>query len=413
MPKKPTLASSRKAPYRGGRRRTQAVPLGVAVGAKVVKGLYSRYQAGATQKAKQARYNKARRLEVADNITTNVPVVIGKQREIGFQEQVSRVLRSPLLFKRNYSFSAESQSGRKSMFCFKVNTMSSDDLNTDLTSYKTPLFTDTIQTEATIAGNGRGDGARFYVDKLTEKIRMINSSSNSITGKIHLFAYNRDSGSTYGDTSAIIEPVNMLMYYATSAPASFTAGLGVEQNVGNGWVFQNGGGNNGLNYAAPHNMPGSSINTSGVCAQMDPQLGFNSPHVKEGFSFWFRKVSTSDFSLKPGQQFNSSFSFNDLPIIDREEQAQYVYVKGVSYNIVVEFQAQIVGDATLLSEAVSIGTGQLSVIRENTRTLGMKNTIRSKIILQTAPLANIGLAQQTIINPDTGATDSGVDLDTA
>jgi hypothetical protein len=80
---------------------------------------------------------------------------------------------------------------------------------------------------------------------------------------------------------------------------------------------------------------------------------------------------------------------------------------------VVEFQSGIVGDSTALSSAVSTGTGQLSVIREYTRTLGLKNISKSKIVMVTAPLATISDATQQIINSDTGILDIGVDIDTA
>jgi len=402
----------------GGRRRLQPSALVATVGAGLAKRGINRFMKARKTKSQlavaKATRNYKSRLAQTDNITTAKAIVVGKQRTISFQEKVSRTVRPPLLFKRNYGFSAECPSGRKAMFSIRINAMTTDDLNTDLQTYKLAMTSDTVTADGTIPANGRGDNAQFYVDKLVEKLQMVNSSSNSITGKIHLFAYKRDSGTTYGDTSAVIDPINMLMYYSTQALSTVTVGAGSEQFVGNGWAFQNGGGNNGLNYNAPHYMPGSSINGSGVCAQLDPALGFGSPQVKDGINFWFRKVgSSSDFSLKPGQQFNSSFVFNDLPIINREEQAQYVFIAGVSYIAVVEFKAGIVGDSTAISGdgIISTGSCQVSCIRESTRTLGMKNTLRSKTVLQTAPLTQILIGNQVIINSDTGVGLSGAVID--
>ena len=417
-PKKRAYAKKKSA----GRRRLQPGgvlgPMVVAAGGKLIQKGFSRFRqrrADATTGAyKKAKRNVQNRIAQSDNITTAKAVVIGTQRVPSFQEQVSRTVRPPLLFKRNYGFSAEVASGRKAMFSFRINAMTNDDLNTDLQTYKLALTTDTPTADGTFTANGRGDNAQFYVDKLVEKIQMVNSSSNAITGKVHLFAYKRDSGTTYGDTSAIIDPVNMLMYYSTQALATQINGIGGEQTVGRGWAFTNGGGFTGTNYAALHNMPGSSINATGVSAQMDPALGFGSPQVKDGINFWFRKVgSSSDFSLKPGQQFNSSFVFNDLPIINREEQAQYVFIAGVSYIAVVEFKAGIVGSSDTIStdSTISTGSAQLSVIRESTRTLGLKNTLRSKVVLQTDPLAQIAIANQVIINSDTGVGLSGAVID--
>jgi len=291
-----------------------------------------------------------------------------------------------------------------------INIVNNTDLQADVTSYKTAYTTDTASTSIIQQSNGTTDGARFYIDKHSEKIQMVNSSTNSVTGKIHLIAYKRDVSGPYD--SALLNPVNMLMYYSTTAPAPNPADAGGAQTVGNGWVF-NTSGVNSVNYSASKNMPGSSINGNGLCAFLDPTLSFTSPHVKDGWNYWFRKVSSADFSLKPGQQFNSSFLFNDLPVFTREEQVSYVHLAGISYSLVVEFQAGIVGDSTAVTGdgVISIGTGQLSVVRESMRTLGMKNTLRSKILLQTTPLATISTATQVIINQDTGDVDIGTAFD--
>jgi len=391
-----------------GRRRLQpaASTVAAALGAgKVIKRAYNNYKARQTKaanaRALAARTNFRNRLEGSDNITTAKAVIIGTQRPIGFQEKVSRTIRPPLLFKRNYGFSAESTSGRKAMFSMDINTVNNTDLQVDLTTYKNSFYTDTTFASGVQQANSAGDGTRFYVDKHTEKIQMVNSSTNSLTGKIHLIAHRRDVAGSYD--GALLNPVNMLMYYSTVTPASQVADIGGSQTVGNGWVFTNGG-TATVNYNASHQMPGSSLNSAGACAFMDPMLSFSSSHVKQGWNYWFRKVSTSDFSLKPGQQFNSSFIFNDLPVFTREEQISYTHLAGISYSVVVEFQSGIVGDATVTTgdNVVSIGTAQLSVIRESTRMLGVKNTLRSKILLQTAPLATIAINQQVIINSDSG-----------
>lgn len=401
----------------GGRRRLQPSAMVATVGAGLAKRGIARFIKARRTKTQlavaKATRNYKSRVSQSDNITTAKAIVVGKQRMISFQEKVSRTVRPPLLFKRNYAFSAECPSGRKAMFSMRINAMTNEDLNNDLQSFKSSLTSDTGVADGQIYGNSRGDNAQFYVDKLVEKIQMVNSSSNAITGKIHLFAYKRDSGTTYGDTSAIIDPINMLMFYSTQALSTVTNGAGGEQTVGKGWAFANAG-PTGSNWAQLHNMPGSSINATGVCGSFDPALGFGSPQVKNGIDFWFRKVgSSSDFSLKPGQQFNSSFVFNDLPIINREEQAQYVFISGVTYIAVVEFKAGIVGssDAVATDSTISTGSGQLSVIRESTRTLGLKNTLRSKVVLQTDPLTQIAIGSQVIINSDTGVGLSGAVID--
>lgn len=421
MPKKygPKKRGYAKKKSMRGRRRLQPAAVvggaivsgGVAIGKRIYKRRQANNKIAQTAAAKSARSNFRNRLDNSDGITTAKAVVIGKQRIMSFQEKVSQTVRPPLLFKRNYAFSAESTSGRKALFSMDVNIVNNTDLQADITSYKTALTTDTTFASGVQSANGTIDGARFYIDKHTEKIQMMNSSTNSISGRMHLVAYKRDVPGPYD--SALLNPVNMLMYYSTAAPPSQVAGAGAEQTVGNGWVFNTSGANS-VNYSVSKNMPGSSINANGLCAFMDPTLSFSSPHVKEGWNYWFRKVSSIDFALKPGQQLNQQFTFNDLPVFTREEQVSYIHLAGISYSIVVEFQGQIVGSSEGLGVGdgvISIGTGQLSVVRESSRILGMKNTLRSKVILQTSPLATIAANAQQTINPDTGLVDTAAEFD--
>jgi len=413
MPKR-YVKKGRKAPMR---RRLQPALATAAVAGGVIKRAYNKYKARQT-KARNALNTRAKknfgsRMETSDNIITATPVTIGKQRAIGFHEKVSRSLYPPCLFKRNYQFNAECTSGRKGWFTCEVNLNNNNDLLVDTTSYKSQMRTDTTTAELPLAVNGNADGARFYVDFLSEKIQMVNSSSNSLTGKVHLFAHKRDNDGLFGSTSTPINPVNLMMFYSTNRVPALVAGAGAEGTVGNGWSFQ-GTGTTGLNYNAIYNMPGCNINAAGVAAQTDLQLSPLSSHIADNIGFWFRKVSTAPFSLKPGQQFNSSFIFNDLPLIFREQQ-DYVHLAGISYSICVEFQAGIVGDSTITSGdgVVSTGSGQLSVIRESKRILGLENTLKSKVILQTSNLTQIAIASQVIINPDTGiATVGGTVQDT-
>jgi len=378
----------------------------------IAKSAYSRYQQARSTKTvspRQARANYLNRLETSDNITTAKAVVIGTQTTPSFQEKVANAVRPPLTFKRNYQFSAECLSGRKAMFAMTINSMTSDDLLTDITAYKSAMATDTSSADATLAANSFSDNAQFYIDYHKERIKMINSSSNSITGKIHLFQHKRDTDTAYD--SALINPINLMMYYSATARSLISSGAGGEQTLGNGWFFNSSGGATGYN--SIFNMPGSSINASGSTASVDPMLSPTSSFISDRVGFWFKKVSTSDFSLKPGQQFNSSYVFNlDNNKIHRELQ-EFTHIAGISYCLVVEFVGGIVGDSTALSTTVSTGTCQLSVIRENQRMIGLENKLKRKIVLQTAPLTAVADAAQQIINSDSGVQDVGVEYDTA
>jgi len=403
----------------GGRRRLQPSALAVGLTAAAVRGIRKGRQRKAKADAdakiilgRKARSNFKSRVSQSDNITTAKAIVIGKPRTVSFQEKISRAIREPLLFKRNYAFSAECVSGRKGWFSMEINRMTSVDLQNDITAYKGEYFTNTGNPEGQVPLNASTDSARFYVDYHSEKFQMVNNSSNSIIGKIHLFAHKRDNSNSYSTDNVPVSPINLMMYYSTSTTnTAIVPGAGAEGAAGNGWAFGTAAGN--TNYTGNFHMPGSSINSGGFTASTDPELSPMSYNIADRMGYWFRKVSTSEFSLKPGQQFNSSILFHDLPKIFREEQIQYVHLAGISYCVCVEFRGGIVGssEAVAGNNVISTGDCQLSVIRESKRIIGVENTLKTKVFLQTAPLATIAIANQVIINSDTGIGLSGAVID--
>lgn len=341
---------------------------------------------------------RAENLSASDNIITLPLTAIGTPRKPSFAEKVARVERPPILFKRNYQFSAEGGSGRKAWFNMNFNHYSND-INTDISTYKMNLTTDTTVVDDTLTENQVWDKARFYVDYMSTKLQFMNSGSNALTGKMHLFAYKRDCRSQYN--SVPINAVNLMMYYSAFSRPLLTGSTNYEAGASNGFNFGTSGTN--TNYTANFNMPGSSINGSGVCAYTDLGLSPFSTHVKDNVAFWLKPVFSQSFNLKPGQQLNKIIKFHDLPEIYRE-QLDLEFYAGISYALAVEFQGQVVGSDDLVAGigVISTGSSQLSVIREDIRILGQKNGLKSKVMLQTPALSTIPQGNQVIINPDTG-----------
>lgn len=377
----------------------KAVPL--------AKQVYDTYRFVKKKKlsSRQTKMIKAQNLSVSDNISTMPATIIGKARTITFAEKVMRVSTPPLLFKRNYQFNAEAQSGRKSWFSFELNVMNTNDLGADLTTYRNQQYTDSTTSDPTLSAQNSVDGSKFYVDYLSQKISFLNSSSNSCIGKIHLFCHRRDNENAYGNPNVPITPINLMMFYSSSRLPELTTAN--EQTVGNGWAFDNA--TAGLNYLSVYNMPGSSLNATGVCANTDPALSPSTPVIADSMNYWFNSKETIPFSLKAGEQLNKTFIFNDLPDLMREEQAGFIHVANVSYSVVVEFRGQVVGDAT--SSNISTGTTQLSCVVEQKRVIGVKQKLLSKVLLITNPLNVITNANQVIINQDTGTTLTGTVID--
>lgn len=373
--------------------------------ASMAGNAYRSYKKGQYQKAKR---NYDSRVATGDNITNLKPCIVGKARAPAFDEKVSRVTQKPIQFCRNYQWSAEGFAGRKAHFIIELNKMNSDDLVADINTYKGEYFTNTGASDPAVGAVSISDQHRYYIDYLKEKLSFMNSSTNSLTGKMTLYAHKRDNDNQWSNNIPI-NPLTLMMYYSTTNRPSLVT-TGSEGTIG---VFAYDSTTAGGNYTAVYNMPGSSISSTSQCASSHQQLSPDSIHVREGVGFWFRKVASDTFSLKPGQQVDKTFLFNDLPAIFREQE-EFVHIQNVSFCIHVEFMGQIVGDSTATTgdNVVSTGTTQLSCIRQSTRIIGVKSKIRSKVVLRTGPMISIGASTQYTINPDTGVSDTGVELDT-
>lgn len=362
-----------------------------------------------------AQRNFNNRVQQSDNIT-NAPVFkIGVSKKLGFQDKVLRINNPPVIFKRQYSFSSEVSSGRKGFFGIPINKLNSSvvtgttaDLYSDIMSQAARFTTDTAASDPTVYTAGQINN-KFYIDYLSEKLQMVNSGSNSLTGKVSLFAYKQNTKSTFTNVSVPMTPINLMMLASTNNLVAYQTAT--EAVAGNGWTFDTV--TSGVNYTANYDMPGSVLNTGGATAQTDLDLQPMSRHIKEFMSYYFSLVKEFSFSLKPGQQLNHWTIFNDLPDVLREAQ-DMTYLKGISFYLVVEFQAGVVGDATVTTgdNVISTGSGQLSCIVEEKRIVGYRGRQQNgKLVMITAPLAGIAKSAQYIINPDTGVADTGYDED--
>lgn len=372
---------------------------------------YKQYKAGVARAQKNA-YIKSKaslkaRIEQSDNITNAPAFKIGTAKKPSFEEKVVRITNPPKIFKRNYQWSAECESGRKGWFGIPINSINSTNgtLYNDIYTQYTKLTTDSGTADPTILSSGDNTQQKVYVDYLSEKLQLVNSGSNSLTGTISLFRYKRDCESTYVNVNAPMTPINLMMYASNGSLIQY--GTSQEATVGNGFKFDTT--TNGVNYTASYDMPGSTLNAGGATAQTDLTLKVNSSQIKDFTKYFFEEVKQFDFSLKPGQQINHYTIFNDLPIISRQS-IDMAYVRGVSYYLVIQFQAGVVGDSTA-NNVISTGSGQLSCVLEEKRILGCMTKMRNQVTMITAPLSGIAKANQYIINPDTGVADTGYEED--
>lgn len=411
MARRPRVAKKSTA----GRRRLQPVAAAAAGAYAAYKGgmsVWNRYVARQRRQYRASAAARVNRLENSDNIVTLPAFKRGVAKKPTFTEKVQRINNPPVIYKRNYQWSAECNSGQKGFYGFEINDLRSGKLGGGglyddiMTAAIRRLSTDTSTQDPTvIATTSISSQQKVYVDYFSTKLCMINSGTNSVIGKLRLWSYKRDSPATLATTAVPITPINLAMYASTNG-GNVTIDGGAEGSLGN-YGFD--AATAGVNYNASYIMPGSVQNTGGSTMNADLAFELMGVQIKEFVGYFFNLEDTLSFSLKPGQQVNHSVIFNDMPVIHREG-LQTVYVKGTSYFVTVEFNAGIVGDSTA-NNVVSTGNGQLSCMLTEKRVLGLWSRNKTKLVMPTAAPADIAVLNQVVINPDTGATDFGYEED--
>jgi len=403
---------------RKGRRRLQPSPMKVGQPVRNVARAAGRVGAYAKRKwtgrKPTTKFTAQRNFNLrlnSDNITHAPAFKIGKPKAVSFEEKVSRIQHPPVVVHRKFAFTAECPSGKKAFFAIPINSLSQSDaggtLYTDAVTNYTQLTTNTASEDPTLINTAASAlfQQKVYVDYLSEKLKLLNSSSNSIKGKITLYGYKRDCPYAYQLLNIPMTPINLMMYASSGGFVRFQTGT--EQTVGNGWSFDNVGATSGTNYESNYNCPGSSMNVAGVCARGDSELDILDSHISDFTGYFFSKVDECSFSLKPGQQVDHYTIMNNLPYLVRQA-VNTVHVKGIAYSLVISFEAGLVGDANVLTNnVVSTGSAQLSCIVEEKRILGTMGKQRNQMVMRTAPLATVAIADQFTINPDSGVADTG------
>lgn len=409
----------RRRPAASARRRLVPGPIVAGAALYAAKKGYNTYQkykdnvrAAQARLARKQKQSAVVRMQQSDNITVLPSFKVGTKKPLSFDEKVAQVENPPVVHNWKYSFSAEGQSGRKAWFGYSL--MESTTLKQVYNKLK-DLSTDTSTADAQMADTNNSSlflQYKYAIKYLSSRLQLSNSSSNSLTGNIRLMRLKRDlSNNTVGAGSNFNNcPINHMMYASTNSLITINGAS--EGTVGNGFCFSTvstpSPNTQNTNYTANFQMPGSFINSTGVCCFTDQNLDLKSTHIKDYMDYYFVEVDKQSISLKPGQQVDKWFKFYDRSIIHRQ-MFEEEYIRGVSYWVIVDFEGGIVGDSATTD--ISTGTTQLSVIRTDKMIMDTHYNRKPKLIQYTAPLATVALANQVTINPDSGIQDTGADVD--
>ncbi|AYP28687.1 MAG: putative capsid protein [Cressdnaviricota sp.] len=347
------------------------------------------------------------------NIKNSSGLKIGKYKPPTFAQKVISITRPPQQMMSKWTFQMDCVSGRVTaaqipiltqalIFPIQSQLISSPNLTSD-----SGFAPGTMNT-----GDPVDNQYAIQISSYTSKLRFYNSSSNTLRARVVWYKPNRDLDAEYESYGANFnDPINYLMLASNSARESNGPA------VGSGTVFDNATG--GSSYTANYNHAGwpltgtattaSSVNNT--VAYLDPALVPGSPQVRRMFSANWRTVKSEDFTLSPGNQFNTSVTLKNRIISNQFDDVAVVHRKNATVIGVVYVLGQIVFSDVASNSTISTGSSQLSVMREDTcmvYPMIIKRTVRVNL---TSPFEQIASGAQGIINTETNNVDNDFEQD--
>lgn len=332
---------------------------------------------------------------------------IGKPRKSTFREKVMGVHYPAVNFNSKWTFQMDCKSAfvTAAQIPILIKPMIdplSAQLFTNMTSDKAGVPIPTLAFNDGIQNDQYGMMIHSYISKL----RFYNSSTNTLRGRIVWYKPRQDLDSTYENFGLHSNnPINQLMLASNGAqPAQPFIG----PVVGDGLLFD--GSTPGANYSADYNHAGwpivgtdtTNTSSSNTVAYLDPSLVPGSPQVRRHFNQFYSTLKSEEFTLEPGNQFNTSLTIMSKMVYDIFDDTEITIKKECSIIGVVYVLGQIVFNESDVSSIISTGSSQLSIMREDTcraQPRFLKKTVR---VNMTGPYRVIADADQAKINDETG-----------
>jgi len=330
---------------------------------------------------------------------------IGKHLRETPRMKISAIMNPPTRFDSKWTFQAECQSGRVSAFSIPVMTQT---LQTPMFSQIWSNLTSDVAGayNPSMAAPGSTNAIQYktLIKDYRSTLKFYNSSTNTARCRLVWYKPARDMDSVYDLYGAnSFDPINMLMIASNNSNAISPPYSLVDSGI----QFTS------TDYNANYNHAGSNLtgptttqsNTNNVVAFLDPSLVPGSPQVRSQFSHFWTTLKSEDFTLEPGNQYNTSLTMRNRIIQKGYEESEIMYRRDSTVIGVVYVLGQIVFADIVGNNTISTGSTQISVIREDTcsvRPLITKRIVRMNL---TSPFIRLSTADQAIIN----TTDNQVD----
>ena len=356
-------------------------------------------------------------------------LVIGSKRgRSSFRESVLNALYPPVSFNSKWNFQMDCHSGRVSAISIPILTRPLRQpmiaqLNNALTTDNGSTFPDpTINTG--VLGHLSN---RVVIKNYVSNLRFYNSSEQVARCRLVWYKPRVDiqeflNLNAVGDIPP--DPINLTMYASTlmtpptvglAVPAVAGDGLTFTSSntpAGTGWYINYNHAGNAVVYSATASTFLASTNTVGNnainnVAQLDPTLTPSSGQVRMFTSQYYNVLKTENFTIAPGNQFNTKLSIKNRAIMGSTlVDLENFYYKDSTVIGVLYVMGQMVFTESDSNNTISTGSAQISVLREDNCTMGL---IRKKAKFRlnlTNPYVNMGIAEQSIINVQTDAVDN-------
>lgn len=412
--KKSTRVLKRKTSRPKGRRRTQSLRGAVGGGSAakagggrvpdLTKPQKRRYQRGTLRKTRIISAPAAE----PSTIKYSPGLSIGTYKAPTFAQKVLAITRSPQHMVSKWTFQMDCISGRVSAAQIPILTQNLIDVIAAQFQTSPNMLSDTGFAPGTMTSTAPFNNQyQFQISSYTSKLRLYNSSTNTLRARIVWYKPVRDLDNNYeGFGANTTDPLNYLMIASNSAGET-----GGTLSPGNGTWFDNA--TAGSNYTANYNHAGwpvvgaatTTSSTANVVAHLDTSLVPGSPQVKRMFSANWRTVKEEDFTLQPGSQYNTSVTLKNRIIHNLYDDIDVYHRKSSTVIGVVYVIGQMVFDDRAANSTISTGSSQLSVMREDSCTVLptiIKRTVRVNLTSQYQVIAD---ANQGIVNIETNDVD--------
>ena len=358
---------------------------------------------------------------------------IGSRRSrTSFKEAVMNTIYPPLNFNSKWNFQMECQSGRVSAISIPVLTKP---LRNPLINcmYKA-LTTDTSTVDPTMATLTLGNLInRVVIKNYVTNLRMYNSSEQTSRCRLVWYKPRVDMEETLNLESGggiPSSPINLTMYASTfmvepvaNQLVNPVAGDGLKfdgvysipyVNTGQNFYinYDHAGNPVVMNYAIPTDPQTTGNNTANDVAWLDPSLTPSSGQVRTFTSQYYSVLKTEDFTLAPGNQYNTKLVIKNKRIMSSNAVlADTFYYKDSTVIGVLYVLGQVVFSDVTSNNTITTGSPQISVLREDTCTMGL---VRKQLISRinvTNPYIKLVDTQQGIVNIQTDTVDNNHDFD--